>query len=344
MGTESFSRPWYDDRVTTLWNPNNPLEPVECQPSSGVSANDEDLPDSPLHWPPKKIYEYLDKKVWKQDAAKRAAAMLTYNVLGRGIKENAFFIGPSGCGKTHIWRCLQELYPQRIVIADASRLTKDGWKGDTKWSDLLRNPIFQAGRPAILVMDEADKFLTPMHTTQGDNVSQAVASEGLKILEGTQVEIKSKNQSIIVDTATISFVCCGAFSVKAEQLAQGKSRNGMGFGGVAVQASAYDQPITEKDLLDYGVMPEFLGRIQQFVDLEPMTAEDYFHMLDSTSGPVERLQKWYGIEIHLTEQKRRELADAAAESGLGVRSMESKLRQLVDSALFEDHTLDSLAF
>lgn len=214
MGAEPFSRPWYDDRVTTLWDPGNPFGPAAWSKRADTAAPGGDAPDDPLHWPPKKIYKYLDARVWKQDAAKRAAAMLVYNALCRGIKSNAFFVGPTGCGKTHIWHCLQELYPQRIAIADTSSLTQDGWKGNTKWSDLLRNPVLQTGQPAILVMDEADKFLTPRHTSFGENVAHSVAGEGLKILEGTQVEVPSKDYSVVVDTSHISFICCGAFSAR----------------------------------------------------------------------------------------------------------------------------------
>jgi len=341
MGAEIYSRPWYDDRTTTLWDPENPFGPPAWSESIDSPAPRQDDPAE--HWPPKRIYEYLNGRVWKQDAAKRAAAMLVYNTLGRGIKENAFFVGPTGCGKSHIWRCLQELYPKRIAIVDASRLTKDGWQGGTKWPDLLRNSIFHTGQPAILVMDESDKFLIPKHNAEGDNVAQSVAGEGLKILEGTQVEIKGKGQAVVVDTTHISFVCCGAFSVKADQLAQSR-RQPMGFGGSLVPSAAYDQPLTENDLLDCGVMPEFLGRFQRVVNLAPMTADDFYRMMDSPCGPVSRLQKHYGVEIRLTERKRRELADLAAETGLGVRGMENQLRQLLDDALFADHTQNTLAF
>ncbi len=341
MVTEQVSRPWYDDRVTTLWDPNYPFGPAAWSERPDGPGPGQDDPAE--IWPPKKIYEYLDEKVWKQDTAKRAAAMLVYNALGRGVKENAFFVGPTGCGKTFVWRCLRELYPQRIAIVDASHLTNDGWKGSTKWTDLLRDPILHTGQPAILVMDEADKFLIPQHNANGDNISQSVAGEGLKILEGTQVEIKGKDLSVVVDTSHISFVCCGAFSAKADQLAQSR-RQRIGFGGSPVQAAAYDRPLTEKDLLDCGVMPEFLGRFQRVVNLEPMTADDFFHMVDSPAGPVHRLQERYGVEIRLTEQRRRELADLAAETGLGVRGMENQLRKLLDDALFNDHTQETLEF
>lgn len=341
MGAEIYSRPWYDDRTTTLWDPGNPFGPPAWSESADSPGPCQDEPAE--HWPPKKIYDYLNGRVWKQDAAKRAAAMLVYNTLGRGIKENAFFVGPSGCGKTFVWRCLQELYPKRIAIVDASRLTKDGWQGSTKWTDLLRDPVLHTGQPAILIMDEADKFLIPKHNAEGDNIAQSVASEGLKILEGSQVEIKGKGQTVVVDTARISFVCCGAFSSKADQLAQSR-RQPMGFGGSLVRADPYDKPLTEKDLLDCGVMPEFLGRFQRIVNLSPMKADDFARMLDSPAGPVSRLQKRYGVEIRLSEQKRRELADRAAETGLGVRGMENQLRQLLDDALFADCTQNTLAF
>ncbi len=341
MDAAQVSRPWYDDRVTTLWDPNYPFGPAAwSERPDGPGPGREDKAE---FWPPKKIYEYLDEKVWKQDAAKRAAAMLVYNALGRGIKENAFFVGPTASGKTHIWRCLQELYPQHIAIVDASRLTNDGWKGSLKWTDLLRDPILHTGQPAILIMDEADKFLIPRHNSEGDNISQSVAGEGLKILEGTHVEVKGKDLSVVVDTSHISFICCGAFSAKADQLAQSR-RQRIGFGGNPVPPAAYDQPITEKDLLDCGVMPEFLGRFQRVVNLEPMTADDFFRMLDSPAGPVRRLQERYGVELHLTERKRRELADLAAETGLGVRGMENQLRKLLDDALFDDHTQETLEF
>lgn len=326
----------HEDRATTPYAPGYPFQP--SRPGKGVP----DDPDGPLSWPPKKIYEYLDGKVWKQDEAKQAAAMLAYNALNRGIKTNAFFVGPTGCGKTHIWRCLQELYPQRIVIVDASSLTQDGWKGATKWGDLLRDPILQMDRPSILVMDEADKFLIPRYTSHGENVSHGVASEGLKILEGTRVELKGRGYSTVVDTTRISFVCCGAFSERAAQLV--KSQQKIGFGGAVTPPAAYEKPLTERDLLDYGVMPEFLGRIQQVVNLAPMTEEDYFRMLDSPTGPIARLESRYRVEICLTEAKRRELAELAANSGLGVRGVESQLRRLLDNALFEDHTQRSLAF
>ena len=117
--------PWYDDRVEAVRKEHvNPWA-------------EEDEPEQ--YDTPRAIYGYLDRLVWKQDAAKKAAAVIVYNAFQRGVKSNALFIGPSGCGKTHIWRCLQKIFPGRIVIEDVSNLTNDGWKGDKKWANLFQS-------------------------------------------------------------------------------------------------------------------------------------------------------------------------------------------------------------
>ena len=319
--TDNSILPWYDDRVKKVSNVTH-----------SISRNTSRICDTP-----KKIYAYLDKRVWKQDAAKRAAAILAYNSLFREVKENAMFVGPTGCGKTHIWRCLQELFPDRIEIVDGSNITADGWKGDKKWSTLLDSPIICAGDPAILVIDEADKMLAPKYSSSGENVSQSIAAEGLKMMEGTIADIKSGSFTYQVDTSRISFVLCGAFSNKANEIAR-DSNNGcsIGFGALPHTVKAYDQPLTTQDLIDYGVMPEFVGRIQRVVNLQPMALEDYYRIMDSGCGPVRHVQDQYKIKIRMTKSRCKELAEDAFQNGLGIRGMENRIRQLVDDAIFED--------
>lgn len=246
------------------------------------------------------------------------------------------FVGPTGCGKTHIWHCLKDLFPDRIEIVDGSNITNDGWKGDKKWSSLLQSPIFCSGERAILVIDEADKMLAPKYSNS-ENISQTIAAEGLKLMEGTVVEVKSGSATYQVDTSKISFVLCGAFSNKADEIAKNSNiGHSIGFGAVPHTAKAYDRPLTAQDLIEYGVMPEFMGRIQRLVNLQPMLLEDYYKIMDSGCGPVRHVQEQYRVKIRMTKRRRRELAEEAFKNGLGIRGIENRIRELVDDAIFDN--------
>lgn len=290
---------------------------------------------------PKDIYDYLDRHIWKQEVAKRAASVIMYHCL-RGIKSNAMFIGPSGCGKTYIWRRLKEAFPDRIEIADISNLTQDGWKGSLKWKDLLRSPIFRSGNHSVLVLDEADKMLAPKFSCN-ENVSHNIQSEGLTMLEGARVEVKDDSVIYEVDTAKISFILCGAFSNKAHKAAE-KRGGRIGFAAAQEAAQPYARPLEEADLIEFGVMPEFLGRVQRIVNLQPMTADDYYQMTDNSLGFLSHIRKQYQAYIWLTPQKRWELAELASRTGLGVRGMENQIRQLIDDELFDNCERHHFAF
>lgn len=337
--------PWYDDRTAKLFSSESsgPLPetghevkiPDEFEDEFYVDCADEFDDDMSANYDtPQKIYDYLNQHVWKQDAAKKAASIITYNCL-RGVKNNAMYIGPTGCGKTHIWRCLKNIFPDMIEIVDGSCITQDGWKGSVKWRDLLSSPVMLSGSPAILVIDEADKMLAPKYS-HDENVSKGIQAEGLTMLEGTRVTVNDGPAVREVDTSKISFVLCGAFSTKAQDVAEKSGGRHIGFGAVSDKPSPYEKALCEQDLLDFGVMPEFLGRIQRLVNLEPMTEEDYYQMTGSFDAILQRIRQQYGAEIRLTPKKRRELAELAYSNGLGVRGMENKIRSLVDDALFED--------
>lgn len=325
--------PWYDDRVEVLRSSATPSQDIWED-----LLDEDDLP--PRYDTPKAIYDFLGQRVWKQDEAKRAASVIMYQCL-QEIKTNAMFIGPTGCGKTHVWRCLREAFPDRISIVDASNITQDGWRGEKKWADLLASPIFYDGKSAICVLDEIDKLLAPKFTSHDENYSHNVQAEGLTMIEGTRVIVKDGSVAHEVDTSKISFVLCGAFSAKAHAIAEQASPKRIGFGAdmAAKAPEPYARPLDETDLLDYGVMPEFLGRIHRIVNLQPMTAEDYYRMTEGSGAVLSRLREQYGADIRLTDRRRRELAEEAARSGLGVRGMEARIRRLMDDALFENHEL-----
>ena len=324
------SYPWYDDRVEDLrQNLADPEEDYEDQ--------------SALYDTPKKIYEYLCQRVWKQEEAKRAASIIMYNCL-HGIKSNAIFIGPSGCGKTFLFRCLKQIFRDRIELADGSSITQEGWAGSTKWRDLLRAPIFRSGENAILVIDEADKMLTPRHNSSYENVSHSTQAEGLTLMEGTRVSIKDGSIVREIDTSKISFVLCGAFSNKAHDIAEKSSGARIGFGAAPEPVQPYARPLTELDLTDFGVMPEFMGRIQRIVNLQPMTADDYYEMTARLGPVLWHIRQQYGVKVRLTSEKRRELAEMAYRTGLGVRGIENRIKQLLDDARFDQCEQRSFEF
>lgn len=317
--------PWCDDRA------------VEAACAEASEEDDTDwVNECFLYNTPKRIYDFLDQRMYKQEAAKKAAAITAYKCFEKGIKSNIMFVGPSGCGKTYIWRLLKKIFPDRIEIMDSSSLSLDGWKGTTKWKDLFRSNIFYSGKHCILVLDEADKMLAPKYSTS-ENVSHSIQAEGLTLLEGRYIDIKDGSVVHEVNTSKISFVFCGAFSAKAAAVAEKEGGSRIGFGAAPENVKAYGRHLTGADLIEYGVMPEFMGRIQQVVNLEPMTEEDYYRITNSPCGPLTSIRRQYGVaDITLTAKMRRELAATACKSGLGIRGMENRIRQLLDEAMFED--------
>lgn len=284
----------------------------------------------------KEIYNYLDERVIKQDEAKKAAAMLMWKSLN-GIKQNVMFCGPTGCGKTEIWRCLSKLFPDRISIVDVSSITQEGIVGRTKWCDLFGAECFKERKNAVMVLDEIDKLITP-DCVEGDNVSEHLMNEGLKLIEGTVAKVSKQNErDRYVDTNLISFAMLGAFSRKAEENAEKEKTSGIGFCSEKKKPSLYSKPITLKDILDFGATPEFMGRVNKIVNLSPMTKEDYEGILyKEKCSPIKKLEDTYKIKIYLSEENKERILEDAVTNGLGIRGIANELSSLLDDRLFED--------
>ncbi len=295
---------------------------------------------------PKEIFQYLDSRIYKQNAAKRATAMFAWKTL-RGIKENMFVIGPSGCGKTEIFRALSEWEPfiDRISIVDASNLTLSGWKGDKKVESLFDDPVISSGKQVILVLDEMDKALTPKVSSGGDDYAKHLQGELLKPLEGTFLTFERNNCSFSVNTSRVNFALLGAFSTKAEEIAEKNTGSKIGFNAAPDDIQPYSEPITQEHLLGFGVMPEFLSRVQRIVNLEPITESDYLAMLSERDFSLtERFRKLYGINLHITHDTRLKIASDASESNLGIRGMQNIIQNMIDDFLFEDCTQTEIEF
>ena len=186
---------------------------------------------------PAKIYEYLDRRVYGQKEAKRAAAMLLWNHVN-GRRQNVLFAGPTGCGKTEIFRQLAKLYPN-IVIHNATSLTGTGWKGNTKVRNLFDGVPQDKMGHLIIVLDEADKMF---EDADDRHYSYIVQNELLKVLEGDMVHFdgnpSNSEPALDIDTSNVSFVFLGSFDsmVRAKDVAVNKSR-AIGFGAVSSDES-----------------------------------------------------------------------------------------------------------
>lgn len=290
---------------------------------------------------PVKIYEYLDRKVYGQKEAKKAAAMLLWNHVN-GRRQNVLFAGPTGCGKTEIFRQLAKLYPN-IVIHNATSLTGTGWKGNTKVRNLFDGVDKDKMSHLIIVLDEADKMF---EDADDRHYSYIVQNELLKVLEGDMVHfdgnMSNNEPTLDIDTSNVSFVFLGSFDsmVRAKDVAVNKSRT-IGFGSSESPRASFDgyrSTFTQDDLVQYAnVRSEIAGRIGTIVQLSGMTETDFYAILNSTGiSPVDQLADYYGVRLKMSAKAKHKLAKEAAENRMGVRFIRSQLQRKLDDELFKD--------
>ena len=282
---------------------------------------------------PAEIYRFLLDRVYHQDTYCKDAAMILWNHC-RGITSRNYVCGPAGSGKTFVWQNLQEIFP-RIIIVDASNITSDGWKGDNKVTSFL-NQVDPADPDVIVVFDEFDKMVTPRFTSHGDNPSSAVQSEFLKLIEGKLIEVKKTGSDpVLIDTSKMSFVLCGSFAARAEEIARSKSNTGLGFMSEFETHKAFEEELTLDDLIKFGLIPEMASRATRLINIHPLTEDDFLYLItEHPYSPVKKLEKLYRIRINLSEDYSHQLAENAFRSGLGVRAVTSELQRAIDTEIF----------
>ncbi len=282
---------------------------------------------------PKTIYDYLSQNVYKQDKYCRTAAMILYNHI-RGITSRNIVCGPAGCGKTLVWQSLKKIWP-RILFVDSSTLTKTGWKGNNNIAGFLGR-IDLEHQDYIIVFDEFDKCATPQTTSSGENTSAAIQSEFLKIVEGTEIPVKMDKGERIIDTSKMSFVFCGSFAQKAEEIKEECSSSGFGFGAERQEAKAFENELTINDVIDFGVIPELASRTTRIINVRPLTLDDYKYLItEHPASPLKKLEKMYRRSFDLSEERIEEIAHNAFDSGLGIRNVTAQLQQIMDDSIFE---------
>lgn len=288
-----------------------------------------------LAWTPQMICEYLDAHVYKQENAKKAAAIMLYNHL-HGRRRNMLLAGPTGCGKTEIWRSLQKKFPF-IKIVNGPQIACDGWKGSYHVKDIFLEEPEETANKMLVVIDEADKLFEPSIGVGGVDFSRKIQNEFLKLMDGDKAEFVSEGndaKKTTVDCSHVSFVFCGSF----ETLLQNREDQPTTIGFFQNADSEEEtEAITIEDLIAYGnVRREIAGRIQQIVTLNALTAADFAYILNSKKqmSPIYQLERLYKVNLSVDEKTKQFLAKKAADKNLGCRYMRSQIQNMLDEKMF----------
>ena len=313
---------------------------------------------------PKKIYEQLSQYVIGQERAKKALAVAVYNHykrIGVGMqiddvelgKSNILLIGPTGCGKTLLAQTLAKVLDVPFCIADATALTEAGYVGEDVENILLRliqTADFDIARAerGIVYIDEIDKIA---RKSDNPSITRDVSGEGvqqalLKIIEGTIANVppqggrKHPHQDFIqINTANILFICGGAFEgldkIVEQRLGSNKT---MGFRSTTTTEESDGSILTKlipDDLLKYGLIPEFVGRLPVAVSLDSLDKEALIRILtEPKNAIVKQYQKFLQldrVELVFTQ----DALDAAAEGALKQRTGARGLRSIIEDVLLE---------
>src|SRR5256714_1680762 len=310
---------------------------------------------------PRQIFEYLDRFVIGQERAKRTVAIGAYNHLkrchqktpgGKKLikKSNLLLIGPTGSGKTHIARTLADFLEVPFTIADATEYTEAGYYGkdvEVMVGELLHraDQDIEAAQRGIVFIDEIDKIARRSHGARTGAGSRDIGGEGvqqslLKILEGREIFVPlnvtqhwNKHDFVQVDTSDILFICAGTFT----DLHQVQVDRQVGFGSSGRRMGA--SRLRVKELIEYGMLAELLGRLPVQVQLEELSSEELYRIL---TEPPDALAREYrealqidGVELELQEGALRAIVEYSVEKKLGARALRSIMEELLADVMFD---------
>lgn len=315
---------------------------------------------------PHEIKHMLDEYVVGQDYAKKVMSVAVYNHYKRVAagdqadveieKSNMLMIGPTGSGKTYLVKTLARLLQVPLAIADATSLTEAGYIGDdiesvvSKLLAAADNDVERAEH-GIIFIDEIDKIAKKKETRSRDVSGESVQQGMLKLLEGSDVEVPvgatSKNAmvpQVTVSTKNILFICGGAFP-ELDEIIKERLNQQSSIGFAADLKDKYDedpnllQQVTLEDLRNFGMIPEFLGRLPIIFSLENLTKDMLVKIMKEPRNAIlkqyEKLLELDEVKLEFTDDALEAIAQKAMEKKTGARALRSILEDYMLDIMYE---------